>query len=828
MKKALFMFAILVSTFSMILTGCGGGTGSGCKEGELPGLTLSVRPESVIADGSSKIAVTVIGKNSSCEILPSGTLIDLRLTNQEPANPDDDPEQVGAFSNGETSISVSTSNLGARVDLTSVVPGSANVTASATIDGQYMSAIPVKVEFTDAPQDRCGISLEADPPSIKADGSASTTISATVTAYDGAPVADGTEVNFTTTLGAFSGVNDTNTTANTLGGVATVSLRSEELTETQIAEVTATFICNDPNKSEKSNQQSVPFTVGADKPFLTLSKDKNEVLADGNSYATLTAEVFLPDGSRAGAGETVSFITDLGKFAEADAGTPTVYDGTTDADGKAIVTFIGGTTGGLATIRASIYIQDYNASAETQINVRQVGFVEFIKADPEKLGVRGSGVNETSRLSFAVKDTDGEAFANVLVNFSLSTAPGVTLEPLQGRTDNDGLVYTTLKSGNIATSVTVTATAVVGDVELEATSPALAIVGAKPNARGITFSCERFNVGGFILDDVHTKCTVLLSDRYSNKVGFATSVTFMTEAGQITSNATTADSGDNMGSASVTIRTGNPRPKDVDPLSDPFEPSVVDGNYVRNPRDGLLIIIAATTGEEEFTDVNGNGDYDEGEPFVDMGEPLIDADDNGIFTPGEQFLDANGNSAYDGPNGQWDGDTIIWTATWMVWSGHYQPGAACGPYSALCPDTFNIPKGSTQSFTWKVTDFNLNPLNETLNVSMSVDGKGSLGSTNPHLPYNANDVLGTAISMVKVNNVDSRTPCTDSDPICYVVPIVSGFTGGYTGEAIVEGASVTDTNPPETGTVSLTATYKETPGAGNSISAGDIVTGTFQ
>ncbi len=414
----------------------------------------------------------------------------------------------------------------------------------------------------------------------------------------------------------------------------------------------------------------------------------------------------------------------------------------------------------------------------------------------------------------------------MLVNFTLSTAPGVTLEPLQARTDSEGLVYTTLKSGNIATSVTVTATAIVGEVELEATSPALAIVGAKPNARGITFSCDRFNVGGFVLDDVHTKCTVLLSDRYSNKIGFKTSVTFMTEAGQITSNATTEDSGDNMGSTFVTIRTGNPRPKDVAPLSD--EPSVTDGNYIRNPRDGLLIIIAATTGEEEFTDINGNGEYDQGEPFVDLGEPLIDADDNGIFSSGEQFLDANGNSQYDGPNGQWDGDTIIWTATWMVWTGHYQGGSSCGSYSSLCPGTFNIPKGSNQTFTWSISDFNLNPLNASLNVNISVDGKGSLGSTAPHLPFSAVDSLGTAISMVKVNNVQARTPCTDTDPICYIIPIVSGFTGGFHGEAIVEGASITDTNPPEDGTVSLTATYKETYGSGTTLTAGDIVSGTFQ
>jgi C-terminal peptidase prc len=61
---------------------------------------------------------------------------------------------------------------------------------------------------------------------------------------------------------------------------------------------------------------------------------------------------------------------------------------------------------------------------------------------------------------------------------------------------------------------------------------------------------------------------------------------------------------------------------------------------------------------EEWTDANGNGDYDFPEPFhdadrngrYDAGEPLeFDANRNGRWDDGEPFVDANGNGKFDCP-----------------------------------------------------------------------------------------------------------------------------------------------------------------------------------
>ncbi|MCH8979832.1 MAG: pilus assembly PilX N-terminal domain-containing protein, partial [Armatimonadetes bacterium] len=59
---------------------------------------------------------------------------------------------------------------------------------------------------------------------------------------------------------------------------------------------------------------------------------------------------------------------------------------------------------------------------------------------------------------------------------------------------------------------------------------------------------------------------------------------------------------------------------------------------------------------EKYDDLNSNGVYDAGEPFTDigngvydLGEPWIDADFDGFWNPAEPFVDENYNGKYDKP-----------------------------------------------------------------------------------------------------------------------------------------------------------------------------------
>ena len=71
---------------------------------------------------------------------------------------------------------------------------------------------------------------------------------------------------------------------------------------------------------------------------------------------------------------------------------------------------------------------------------------------------------------------------------------------------------------------------------------------------------------------------------------------------------------------------------------------------------GRATILATAIGEESFTDTNGNGYWDPGEPFVNLGEPYRDDNENGAYDSGEYFLDFNQNGMRDaGPDGSVQG-----------------------------------------------------------------------------------------------------------------------------------------------------------------------------
>lgn len=79
------------------------------------------------------------------------------------------------------------------------------------------------------------------------------------------------------------------------------------------------------------------------------------------------------------------------------------------------------------------------------------------------------------------------------------------------------------------------------------------------------------------------------------------------------------------------------------------------------PVDLLNTITAWTSGEETFTDTNGNGLFDDSDTtFEDKEEPFVDANRDGVFNSGDTLIDVvNGNDT-TGINGAHDiGDTFL-------------------------------------------------------------------------------------------------------------------------------------------------------------------------
>jgi hypothetical protein len=344
---------------------------------------------------------------------------------------------------------------------------------------------------------------------------------------------------------------------------------------------------------------------------------------------------------------------------------------------------------------------------------------------PSVLGLKGSGIQERGTISYTVTDSLGIPVPGMTVNFT-QQAPvlGITLLKTSAVTDLNGVVTEAYTSGSEVGVSGIVATVATSGASV---TQAVAVRGAKPSASGFYFRCDKGNLPVYtgITRMESMTCTVRLADRFGNRVGVATPVRFATEAGTISASATTKafDFGNpadpNEGSVTVTFSSdmGNgSSPADVDPLPAnaaqfpwprQLEPRFAPPGFLTlNPRDQFVTIIAMTEGEEAFADANHNGVLDNNEVFYDLGDPFIDANDDGaydqIYTGGPwevRFCGINADcSTYHGPNGVWDATTTIWAPTWVVFTDvgvpHTAPAGGAAPtpddYKGVCV-TSNVP-----------------------------------------------------------------------------------------------------------------------------------------
>jgi hypothetical protein len=220
------------------------------------------------------------------------------------------------------------------------------------------------------------------------------------------------------------------------------------------------------------------------------------------------------------------------------------------------------------------------------------------------------------------------------------------------------------------------------------------------------------NNEGYSIDGITLPIVVHLSDRYSNPAPDGTAVAFTTNGGQVGGNCTTAN-----GTCSVNWVSANPRPTPAD-----HPPTL---------RAGRTTILATAIGEESFTDTNGNGYYDSGEPFDDVGEPYRDDNENGTYELGEYFLDFNQNHMRDAPTGSFVGITCSGSSCTST-------TAAIGAslklvMSASTPDGIQpvngttlpaLTHGTTNNYSFLIQDANLNPMPAGTKVTVAVNGSG--------------------------------------------------------------------------------------------------------
>ncbi|HEY4613253.1 MAG TPA: Ig-like domain-containing protein, partial [Bacteroidota bacterium] len=319
--------------------------------------------------------------------------------------------------------------------------------------------------------------------------------------------------------------------------------------------------------------------------------------------------------------------------------------------------------------------------------VSKAASIILLTVSEQNIAIRGSGLNETSFLTFEARDSSGNPLGTtnrVVVNFSIQGGPGggEYVFPVSQETDpTTGKATTRVTSGTRAGILQVYATTVVNGVTLRSSPVRLTVSGGLPVQQRFSISREKSNIAGGVLDGLRAKINVLVGDREGNPVVPNTAIYFTTTGGLIQPSALT----DKDGAASVELISGNPR-----------------------PAGGIAVITARTVGDSGVV-------VSQSIPVVFSGKPLIVGPtapfvilDNGSYSFAYSVRDANGN-----PLSQ--GTTIRVTA-----SG---PGsgdlALSGDSEATLPDTDDP---SFTNFAVTVTDQQAAGASGPVTITISVAG----------------------------------------------------------------------------------------------------------
>ena len=316
-----------------------------------------------------------------------------------------------------------------------------------------------------------------------------------------------------------------------------------------------------------------------------------------------------------------------------------------------------------------------NLSASATVNVlsADVGSIEFVSASPKNIAIQGAGGiggSENATVVFRVRDVNGNPVNGQLVDFALNTqVGGITFTPAQATTNTEGLVQTVINSGTVATTVRVTASVNGSDPQIITQSSQLVVSTGIPDQNSFSLSAETLNPEVWNTDGVAVTVTARLADHFNNPVPDGTAVSFFTEGGSIQPSCTTVD-----GSCSVLWTSQEPRPTGQTLAGNSHSPEVE--NTMGQPYGGRVTILATAIGEESFPDLNGNGRFDSSEMaaflgtgisgrLYDLEEAFADFNEDGIYNPAvsggeaagelEEFIDFNGNAAFDGRDGLYNG-----------------------------------------------------------------------------------------------------------------------------------------------------------------------------
>ena len=407
-------------------------------------------------------------------------------------------------------------------------------------------------------------------------------------------------------------------------------------------------------------------TVGADGTTLYLKvADSNSapVRSVARNSSTSVIATLQDSSGNSVVGEIITFTTDLGSI------TPEIGTGLTDNGGEATVQLTTSDEIGAGSVTAeydngtSVITVTYGFSVtggsttndtnndntnndntnndqtnDDEVSSSVTGSIEFLSASPMAIALRGTGgagLSEFSTLKYKIIGTDGLPMSDKTVNFSLNTTVGgLDIDPVSAISNREGIVTTTVQAGSVPTSVRITATSTITDIDgndqvIETQSDQLAVSTGIPDQNSMSMAFSKHNPEAWNYNGVEVDVTIQLADHFNNYVPDGTTVYFTAEGGTIEPSCQTVNS-------TCVVKWLSSHPK---------------------PADHRVTILATVLGNESFQDTNSDGMY----TTVD-GEAFIDSNTNNVYD--EAFVDSNSNNKFDerfvdSLNGIYDGPEIF-------------------------------------------------------------------------------------------------------------------------------------------------------------------------
>lgn len=463
---------------------------------------------------------------------------------------------------------------------------------------------------------------------------------------------------------------------------------------------------------------------------LQSSLESGTLLAQGGT-TTVTATVRKSDGTLADDGTEVMFAASSG----------TISESALTQSGKAVATYNAAAAGGVVNITANtsdITSDVFNLTVASG----PASTISLVSSSPERLALMGSGNVETGTFIFSVKDAGGNPVSDgQTVRFDLkSTTGGGEFLSANSATTVSGEVSVTLTSGSVPGVATVTASTS-NDSATISTEARITIGYGKTDQNHVGLAVNNLNVPGLVEFGIENTITAYIADRFSNPVPANTPVYFASDCGIVSLT-------DNDGiSSNLTNQFGIASAISI----------------TANPTDDLCTMIVWTEGEEAYTDLNGNGVYDEGVDIAqNIGEPYIDANDNGSYDKdSETYFDVNHDGKYDPADNVWNSNTFVWTSKKVRWSDKTALPIIKVKDSNNNENNIDINADDSKAFTITVADKNDNPLPAGTTFSVTTtcsDGKLS-GDTSVTLE----DAIyaGTGTTLFHVNLLNENTGTSD-------------------------------------------------------------------